>query len=70
MIEADRISLRVLNDCITREHFSTIPIDFEQKPIIIQSLNERDVIVFLPLCAQQNVHLYEGESTLHLYLLY
>ncbi len=34
-----------LNDCITREHFSLTPIDFEQKPILIQSLNKQDVIV-------------------------
>lgn len=61
MIEADRVSLGgkikkffstlylfiplVLNHCITREHFSVEPIDFEQKPITIDSLNERDVIV-------------------------
>jgi hypothetical protein len=28
-----------------REHFSHKPIDFEQKPIKIESLNERDIIV-------------------------
>ncbi|CAF1301336.1 unnamed protein product [Rotaria sordida] len=70
MIESDRVSLGVLNRCITREHFSIAPIDFEQKPITIESLNERDVIVFLLLCAQQNVHLYGEDSTLHPYLLY
>ncbi len=36
-----------LNYCITREHFSLTPIDFEQKPVTIESLNERDVIVNL-----------------------
>ncbi|CAF3205339.1 unnamed protein product, partial [Rotaria sp. Silwood2] len=70
MIEADRVSLGVLNRCITREHFSSLPIDFEQKPITIESLNELDAIVFLLLCAQQNVHLYGEDSTLHPYLLY
>ncbi|CAF2120518.1 unnamed protein product [Rotaria magnacalcarata] len=70
MIEADRVSLGVLNRCITREHFSVLPIDFEQKPLTIESLNERDIIVFLLLCAQQNVHLYGEDSTLHPYLLY
>ena len=39
------MDLLVLNNCIAREHFSTIPIDFEQKSILIQSLNERDLIV-------------------------
>ena len=65
----------------------TFPIDFKQKPILIQSFNERSVIenenknwfnflsslfrVFLLLCnLQQSVHLYEGGSTLHPYLLY
>ncbi|CAF1003091.1 unnamed protein product [Adineta steineri] len=70
MIEADRVSLGSLSHCITREHFSIEPIDFEQKPIVIESLNERDLIVFLLLCAQQNVHVYENDSTLHPYLLY
>ncbi len=28
-----------------REYFSCEPIDFEQKPIRIESLNEQDVIV-------------------------
>jgi hypothetical protein len=71
-----------------REHFSLAPIDFEEKPIQIESLNERDIIVnkiyiffnflsyiiviqvFLLLCAQQNVHLQGGDSTLHPYLLF
>jgi len=35
----------VINYNTTREHFSLAPIDFEQKPIQIESLNERDVIV-------------------------
>ncbi|CAF4942723.1 unnamed protein product, partial [Rotaria sp. Silwood1] len=70
MIEADRVSLGVLNRFITREHFSILPIDFEQKPITIESLNELDIIVFLLLCAQQNVHLYDEDSTLHPYLFY
>lgn len=39
------LCLLVLNRCINREHFSTLPIDFEQKPITIESLNEQDVIV-------------------------
>jgi hypothetical protein len=38
-----------LNHCVTREHFSLAPIDFEQKPILIESLNERDVIVNLKI---------------------
>jgi hypothetical protein len=70
MIESDRISLSIISYNVMREYFSCEPIDFEQKPIRIESLNERDVIVFLLLCAQQNVHLYNGESILHPYLLY
>jgi len=37
--------LSVINYNTTREHFSLAPIDFEQKPIQIESLNERDIIV-------------------------
>jgi len=35
----------VINSNIICEHFSKDIIDFEQKPIEIESLNERDVIV-------------------------
>ncbi|CAF4373890.1 unnamed protein product, partial [Adineta steineri] len=62
MIESDRVSLAVINNNTLREHFSLTPIDFEQKPINVESLNERDIIVFLLLCAQQNVHLNSGDS--------
>ncbi|CAF4275358.1 unnamed protein product, partial [Adineta steineri] len=70
MIESDRVSLAVINNNTLREHFSLTPIDFEQKPINVESLNERDIIVFLLLCAQQNVHLNSGDSILHPYLLF
>ncbi|CAF3425057.1 unnamed protein product, partial [Rotaria sp. Silwood2] len=70
MIESNRISLEIISYNTRREHFSLSPIDFEQKPINIESLNERDVIVFLLLCAQQNIHLHGGNSTLHPYLLF
>jgi hypothetical protein len=45
MLNVLRILFLGLNHCITREYFSLSPIDFEQKPILIDSLNERDVIV-------------------------
>ena len=35
----------VLNNHFIREHFSSTPIDFEQKPITMNSLNEKDLIV-------------------------
>lgn len=76
----------MLNDRLLRENASRTPIDFEQKPIPANSLNEHDVIVncsleshqeyiflfkvFLLLCAQQNVRLPGGDSTLHPYLFY
>lgn len=34
-----------LNRCITHEHLSNLPIDFEQKPIVKESLNEQDMMV-------------------------
>ncbi|CAF0905033.1 unnamed protein product [Adineta ricciae] len=70
MIEVDRLSLGVFSNCIIGEHFPVEPIDFEQKPITIESLNERDIIVFLLLCAQQNHHNHTENSLLHPYLLY
>ncbi|CAF0995165.1 unnamed protein product [Adineta ricciae] len=70
MIESDRISLGVINANTLREHFSLAPIDFERKPITVESLNERDVMVFLLLCAQQNIHVHDAESILHPYLLF
>jgi predicted CDP-diglyceride synthetase/phosphatidate cytidylyltransferase len=77
----------VLSYNTIRDYFSLAPIDFADKPIKIESLNERDVIVnrnifqnylllfrliqvFLLLCAQQNVHLHDGDSILHPYLLF
>lgn len=60
MMESDRISLGsenpsnaaienifllVISYSILREHFSSEPIDFEQKPVTMQSLNECDVMV-------------------------
>ena len=80
----------VLINHLIREYFSSAPIDFEQTPTTMDSLNEHDLIVGLPLslislcrekvflfiqvflllCAQQNVHLYGGDSTLNPYLLY
>ncbi|CAF4338557.1 unnamed protein product [Rotaria sp. Silwood2] len=70
MIESNRISLGIISSSTIREHFSLSPIDFEQKPIKIESLNERDIIVFLLLCAQQNLHLHDNDSILHPYLLF
>ncbi|CAF4938812.1 unnamed protein product, partial [Rotaria sp. Silwood1] len=70
MIESNRISLEIISSSTIREHFSLSPIDFEQKPIKFESLNERDVIVFLLLCAQQNIYLHNSDSTLHPYLLF
>ncbi|CAF3931051.1 unnamed protein product, partial [Rotaria sordida] len=70
MIESNRISLEIINSSTIREHFSLSPIDFEQKSIKIESLNERDIIVFLLLCAQQNIHLHDNNSILHPYLLF
>jgi hypothetical protein len=35
----------VISYSTIREHFSREPIDFEEKPIKIESLNERDIIV-------------------------
>lgn len=70
MIESDRVSLGVFDRCLTRDYYSSLPIDFEQQPITIESLTEQDIIVFLLLCAQQNVHLYSDESTLQPYSFY
>ncbi|UJR37177.1 hypothetical protein I4U23_029885 [Adineta vaga] len=70
MMEADRILLGVFINCIIREHVSVEPIDFEQKPITMNSLNERDIIIFLLLCAQQNISNHKQDSILHPYLLY
>lgn len=70
MIESNRVSLGVFDRCLTQDYYSASPIDFEQQPIEVESLTQQDIIVFLLLCAQQNVHLYNDESTLHPYLLY
>ena len=35
----------VLNHGLLREHLSSAPIDFEEKPILMKSLNELDIIV-------------------------
>ncbi|CAF3366585.1 unnamed protein product [Rotaria socialis] len=70
MIESNRVSLGMIRCSAICEHFSQASIDFEQKPIQSESLNELDVIVFLLLCAQQNVHIHVGDSTLHPYLLF
>ena len=50
-IEADRHSsaLSVLSSSVSLDHFSQAPIDFEHKPIDIESLNQYDVIVSEPL---------------------
>lgn len=60
----------VISSNILCEHFSNDILDFEQKPLEISSLNQRDMIVFLLLCALQNVHLNQVDSILHPYLLF
>jgi hypothetical protein len=43
-----RLGCLVLNHGLLREHLSSAPIDFEEKPILMESLNELDIIVGEP----------------------
>ena len=43
-----RLASLVLNHGLLREHLSSAPIDFEEKPILMESLNELDIIVCEP----------------------
>jgi len=60
----------VLTKFLTREHFVSTPIDFEEKILTIQSLQLVDLFVFLLLCAQQNVRTGAEEPNFHPLLLY
>lgn len=54
----------VLNNHLIREHFSSAPIDFEEKPITMDSLNEQDLIVRQQISVRNEVHpLYSGLSS-------